>query len=955
MRVNSENQADIRFFGAHDRAWIPVKDVFLFSKRPPAEIKKKRGNIDNCFKEVETHMAKLKNRFGRLDYAEHRTLYDPMREEAMLKILFPNYTLPFEIGSRRPRTYSFTGSEKSRDATPTPSEMSCFEDEDEEELEEEEEMEKSDKLSEISKEMAEMSADPPEKLKESTEESKDVSIKDSDKDEKRSQSEAVELELAAADVQQSSTKTMETETKLTEVDLELTKSESEDKESQLAGKENQMATSLQPPAAAEPGATAEPEISSHQAVTEKRSNMTREEDSVSGKAADAEKINTEGDLITRVLNDGDSTEIVAEDKMTAGNSAASETGSRTTISPPCEVSSTTPAQGLGGASTPSHVLAADADENAKMTKATTRPLSPRVVEGVIADSNNEKVLFEDDEIDDVEPAEEAEADKKGKSGEVALGPTDQASSSSFHPKEKSPAPGPAQSVLEAMSASEPATAGMPASGSSEVEKQSINEATVTETGESEAPPPMEGIDTAALTSSGIISISVVDRTKADKGGQAEQLSQSERAKEDNVEMEDISVTVVDRKKRPESPSADHSESKRPAMENVLEGRTDKRTRRLEADAAEERKEHPEPIVTISKVKAPPREPAASPGLSLDSARRTPSSSPSIQFPSSQATASSASAAHSFFAQHNTGMSRMRPGPPQPHHQGPRGGLMMMGHHPPGGPGFFMRGPYRGPPPGPLPLPNLQPRPVGPLSMPPSLPTAAGPVAEQLNTVAGKLAAYVKHSLEDLFQDLTQQGSPEGMIKGLQMECEKMAWRHQQELAEVKHNADLVLMEMRGTLEQEKQRALMDCRKQAELEKLKAVSDAKKKQWCANCGKEAIFYCCWNTSYCDYPCQQAHWPAHMATCSQNSEAAGGASAAGMEDDGGLAMAHSQHLLHQQPHFLGGGQGRLPMHHMGGAGHLQHHHQARMAATMAGMRFSMRPNLPGQMAFTRPYFM
>jgi hypothetical protein len=79
------------------------------------------------------HMTKLKNRFGRLDYAAHRTPYDPSREEAMLKILFPNYTLPFEIGTRRARTYSFTGSERSRDATPTPSEISCFEDEGEEE------------------------------------------------------------------------------------------------------------------------------------------------------------------------------------------------------------------------------------------------------------------------------------------------------------------------------------------------------------------------------------------------------------------------------------------------------------------------------------------------------------------------------------------------------------------------------------------------------------------------------------------------------------------------------------------------------------------------------------------------------------------------------------------------------------------------------------------------------
>jgi hypothetical protein len=141
MRVNSQNAADIRFFGAHDRAWIPIRDVYLYSAKPPAggdAKRKQRGNnnnLDSCFKEVEMHMTKLKNRFGRLDYAAHRTPYDPSREEAMLKILFPNYTLPFEIGTRRARTYSFTGSERSRDATPTPSEISCFEDEGEEEEE----------------------------------------------------------------------------------------------------------------------------------------------------------------------------------------------------------------------------------------------------------------------------------------------------------------------------------------------------------------------------------------------------------------------------------------------------------------------------------------------------------------------------------------------------------------------------------------------------------------------------------------------------------------------------------------------------------------------------------------------------------------------------------------------------------------------------------------------------
>lgn len=38
--------------------------------------------------------------------------------------------------------------------------------------------------------------------------------------------------------------------------------------------------------------------------------------------------------------------------------------------------------------------------------------------------------------------------------------------------------------------------------------------------------------------------------------------------------------------------------------------------------------------------------------------------------------------------------------------------------------------------------------------------------------------------------------------------------------------------------------------------------------CAHCGKEAYFYCCWNTSYCNSQCQDRHWPSHMATCLQS---------------------------------------------------------------------------------------
>ncbi|KAI1289793.1 Protein kinase C-binding protein 1 [Halotydeus destructor] len=45
---------------------------------------------------------------------------------------------------------------------------------------------------------------------------------------------------------------------------------------------------------------------------------------------------------------------------------------------------------------------------------------------------------------------------------------------------------------------------------------------------------------------------------------------------------------------------------------------------------------------------------------------------------------------------------------------------------------------------------------------------------------------------------------------------------------------------------------------------------KTKQWCAACFKEAIYFCCWNCSYCGYDCQSKHWPSHMAVCQQQNK-------------------------------------------------------------------------------------
>lgn len=128
---------------------------------------------------------------------------------------------------------------------------------------------------------------------------------------------------------------------------------------------------------------------------------------------------------------------------------------------------------------------------------------------------------------------------------------------------------------------------------------------------------------------------------------------------------------------------------------------------------------------------------------------------------------------------------------------------------------------------------------------------------------------IKGTMMEIYNDLSENttGSTIAEIRRLRTEIEKFQWLHQQELSKMKHYLELNMAEMWQSLEQERDRLIAEVKKQLELEKQQVVDETKKKQWCANCKKEAIFYCCWNTSYCDYPCQQAHWLEHMKSCTQ----------------------------------------------------------------------------------------
>ncbi|XP_037627512.1 protein kinase C-binding protein 1-like isoform X2 [Sebastes umbrosus] len=154
-----------------------------------------------------------------------------------------------------------------------------------------------------------------------------------------------------------------------------------------------------------------------------------------------------------------------------------------------------------------------------------------------------------------------------------------------------------------------------------------------------------------------------------------------------------------------------------------------------------------------------------------------------------------------------------------------------------------------------------------------IPTGSAEVAADIAKYTNKIMDTIKGTMTEIYNDLSKStsGNTIAEIRRLRIEIEKLQWLHQQELSEMKHNLELTMAEMRQSLEQERERLVAEVKKQTEVEKQQAVDETKKKQWCANCRKEAIFYCCWNTSYCDYPCQQAHWPEHMKSCTQSATA------------------------------------------------------------------------------------
>ncbi len=172
-------------------------------------------------------------------------------------------------------------------------------------------------------------------------------------------------------------------------------------------------------------------------------------------------------------------------------------------------------------------------------------------------------------------------------------------------------------------------------------------------------------------------------------------------------------------------------------------------------------------------------------------------------------------------------------------------------------------------------PKLTPKPIGPLRYDGNqLTSEAGHYSKMLIDNSHKFADFFRSVFEVTLADIAGMGCSEARIQLLELELEQCKMAHAKEIADLKSSTGLILNEMKKNFETEKTKLINETRRQCELDRIRAVEDTKKRQWCANCGKEAKFYCCWNTSYCDYPCQQQHWPRHMSHCSQTDDVSGG---------------------------------------------------------------------------------
>uniref|UniRef100_A0AAQ4PW83 Protein kinase C binding protein 1, like n=1 Tax=Gasterosteus aculeatus aculeatus TaxID=481459 RepID=A0AAQ4PW83_GASAC len=81
---DKDGQVDARFFGQHDRAWVPINNCYLMSKEIPFSVKKTKSIFNSAMQEMEVYVENIRKKFGVFNYAPFRTPFTPNNQLQML-------------------------------------------------------------------------------------------------------------------------------------------------------------------------------------------------------------------------------------------------------------------------------------------------------------------------------------------------------------------------------------------------------------------------------------------------------------------------------------------------------------------------------------------------------------------------------------------------------------------------------------------------------------------------------------------------------------------------------------------------------------------------------------------------------------------------------------------------------------------------------------------------------
>ncbi|XP_059621790.1 MYND-type zinc finger-containing chromatin reader Zmynd8-like [Phlebotomus argentipes] len=878
MAVNGATSVDVRFFGAHDRAWVPLKECYLYSEKNPSQGKTKRNNIERCIKEIDVHIAKIKDKFGVFNYPDFRTPYDPQNEVKQLQMMIPTYNM----SDKKPLAKLLNATSASPKNNLTYRIIKTADNN----LSIAPVVKKTEPMNGVAVKMEEEESEVPEE-KHAIPEVKPTKIVISRKK---------YLDVMAS---QAPTKTI----------LE-SKSYQAVKKPQTCATEQRKVDCV----------IIKRKSSNWNAVPSKRSRMSCE-DAEEAKQKDVaeQQVSSSDDLVKM------------KESNTTSNSSSSSSSSSSNIGKKSVEVAPDPVAGPSRVKMPpdstkqkkseekeveslkGKVKSPESDVNSSQSSASATP--PSDCSSSTSTITKKPIVISTGNLFDNEEIRFEQSPSKATESETSIMDTALISLpqiSIIRNKSAGNASGEEKkSVQETSSA--------PSSSSSAVSGQ--NEVTTTEAKKSVAPVKESAQEIRRRTRSGNCpppgkkdvreestkvpeNVSITNQGEEEKQESALTRSKTSRITNSNQETTEKIIDTVGSSTRkssrePESvtppsnvidldveevriksePISDTEDSSRPPSV-PLESRTDKPVGR-----AKGRLQH-RPFVARN---APGFATRRSRKINTDKIQRARKSFPTSLRAHVGALNNLEAMNSMVYIPMDSNLKRLdlessTPGPVPPLaavvKEKNSSGLpipplvptkiaatetshMLSGIVTQSLANAITDTIVKGPP-------KLMSKPTGTLRSEGDsvFPSEAGPACQLLIDNAHKMTDFFRTVIEDTLGDLAKNGCLDAKVKMLEMEIEKLKFAHNKEITQLKNSTDLILCEMKNSVELEKTRVINETRKQCEIERIRAVEETKKKQWCVNCGKEAQFYCCWNTSYCDYPCQQQHWSRHMNSCAQN---------------------------------------------------------------------------------------